>query len=67
MEEPNQVEIQEVKTDIVVTESVGSLSKEDVQKVLALAMQHLRQEQEMNSQRERDTAITNRVFPPAVR
>jgi rRNA maturation endonuclease Nob1 len=67
VEEPNQVEIREVHTDIVVTENVGTLSKEDVQKVLALALQHLRNEQELNAQREKDTAITNRVYPPHVR
>jgi rRNA maturation endonuclease Nob1 len=67
VQEPNQVEIREVRTDIVVTENVGSLSKEDVQKVLALALQHLRNEQDLNAQREKDTAITNRVYPPHVR
>jgi hypothetical protein len=31
MKEPNQVEIQEVRTDMIITEPVGSLSAEDVQ------------------------------------
>jgi hypothetical protein len=67
MKEPNQVEIQEVRTDMIITEPVGSLSAEDVQKLVTLVLQQVRQEQDRNSQHEKDTAITNRVFPPHVR
>jgi hypothetical protein len=67
MNEPNQVEVQEVRTDVVITEPIGSLSKEDVQKLVSLILGHLKKEQDTASQRDQDTAISNRVYPPAVR
>lgn len=66
-DEPNQVEIGHVKTDVVITEGVGPLSRSDVQRLVALVLEHVRVEQDRNEQRERDTGITNRVFPPHVR
>jgi hypothetical protein len=66
-DEPNQVGIGEVKTDVVITEGVGPLSSTDVQKVVSLVLEHVRHEQDRNAQRQNDTGITNRVFPPAVR
>jgi hypothetical protein len=66
-DEPNQVGIGEVRTDVVVTEGVGPLSKADVQRLVSLVLEHVRHEQNKNEQREKDTGITNRVFPPAVR
>ena len=65
-DEPNQVEIHEVHTDIMVTEAVGPLNKEDVRRLVELVMQQVRYEHDMNKQRERDTAITNRVDPPHI-
>jgi hypothetical protein len=64
---PNQVEIGEVRTDIVITEGVGPLSKADVQRLVSLVLEHVRKEQDMSAQREKDTGINNRVSPPAVR
>jgi hypothetical protein len=66
-DEPNQVSIGEVKTDVVITEGVGPLSRADVQKVVSLVLEHIQHEQDRNAQREKDTGITNRLFPPAVR
>lgn len=66
-DEPNQVEIGEVRTDVVVTEGIGPLSKADVQRIVSLVLEHVRNEQDRNEQREKDTAITNRVYPPHVR
>ena len=66
MDEPNQVGIGEVKTDIVITEGVGPLSRADVQKLVSLVLDHLRHEQDKNEQREKDTGISNRTIPPAV-
>jgi hypothetical protein len=63
-DEPNRVEINEVRTDIVVTEGVGPLSRADVQRLVSLVMEQLRHEQDMNAQRSRDTAIENQVYPP---
>jgi hypothetical protein len=66
-DELNQVEIGEVRTDVVITEGVGPLSKADVQRLVTLVLEHVRHEQDRNAQREKDTGITNRVFPPHVR
>jgi hypothetical protein len=66
VDEPNQVGIGEVKTDIVITEGVGPLSRADVQKVVSLVLEHLRHQQDKDEQREKDTGISNRTIPPAV-
>ncbi len=51
MDEPNQVQIQEVSTDVVVSEGVGSLSAADVRKLVSLVLEQLQHQQEMKSQR----------------
>ncbi|PWT94156.1 MAG: hypothetical protein C5B55_03135, partial [Blastocatellia bacterium] len=51
------VRIGEVQTEMVVTESVGSLGSEDVKRILELAMQQFRQEQDRMSQKQKDTAV----------
>lgn len=61
--EPNQIEIGEVKTDLVITEGVGPLSRADVQRLVSIVLEHIRHEQHRNGQREKDTEITNSVFP----
>jgi rRNA maturation endonuclease Nob1 len=66
-DEPNRVEINEVRTDVVITEGVGPLSRADVQRLVSLVLEHVRREQEMSVQRANDTSIENRVFPPHVR
>ncbi len=57
-----QVEIGEVSTDIVVQESVGALSPEEVKRLVALVLEHVRRQKESAEQREHDTKITNRAF-----
>lgn len=64
---PNKVEIGEVQTDVVITEGVGPLSRTDVQRLVSLVLEQVRREQHMSTQRENDTAIDNRVYPPHVR
>jgi hypothetical protein len=51
------VKIGDVQTEVVVTESVGSLSAEDVKRIVDIAMQQFRQEQDRTSQRRRDTSL----------
>ncbi len=46
MDEPNQVEIGKVQTDVVVTEGVGPLSRADVQRIVSLVLEHVRNEQD---------------------
>jgi len=66
-DEPNQVEINEVRTDVVITEGIGPLSKADVQRLVSLVLEQVQHQQSMNEQKEKDTAIGNRVYPPHVR
>ena len=56
MDEPD-VRIGEVKTEVVVTEPVASLSAEDVKRIVEIAMQQFRQEQDRTSQHRRDTSV----------
>ncbi|HZI62406.1 MAG TPA: hypothetical protein VFD62_16945 [Pyrinomonadaceae bacterium] len=51
------VKIGDVQTEMVVTESVGSLSVEDVKRIVDMAMQQFRQEQDRMAQRQRDTSV----------
>ena len=55
--DPNDVRIGEVITEMVVTESVGSLGPDEVKRVVEIAMQQLRQEQDRKAQQQRDTAV----------
>lgn len=57
-----QVEIGEVTTDIVVQESVGTLSPEEVKRLVALVLEQVRRQKESAEQNEQDTKITNRAF-----
>jgi hypothetical protein len=59
------VRIGEVTGEIVVTESIGSLGPEDVKKLVALVLDHLRDEQARLAQRESDTTIHESVFRTA--
>jgi len=56
------IRIGEVVTEIVVNESVGSLSPEEVKRLVGLVLEQVRVEQDRRSQRERDTAIRDRAF-----
>jgi uncharacterized Zn finger protein len=51
------VRIGEVQTEVVVTESVGSLSAADVKRIVDIAMQQMRHEQDRLSQRQKDTSV----------
>jgi anaerobic ribonucleoside-triphosphate reductase len=51
------VKIGDVQTEVVVTEAVGSLTVEDVKRIVDMAMQQYRHEQDRISQRQRDTSV----------
>ena len=51
------VKIGDVQTEVVVTEAVGSLTVEDVKRIVDMAMQQYRHEQDRMSQRQRDTSV----------
>ncbi len=49
------VRIGEVQTEVVVTEAVASLSPAEVKRIVEIAMQQFRLEQDRMSQQKRDT------------
>jgi hypothetical protein len=60
------VRINEVATEIVVSEAVGSLSAEDVKRLVALVLAQVRQEQDRAAQRAKDTIIRDRAYVPRI-
>jgi hypothetical protein len=54
--------ISEIATELIVTEPVGSLSPEDVKKVVRMVLDHLGEEKHRMAQRERDTAVSDRAY-----
>jgi len=54
--------INEVNTELVITESVGALGPEEVKKIVTLVLQHVREEKNRLAQHERDTAISDRAY-----
>jgi hypothetical protein len=53
----NDVRIGEVHTDMVVTEGVASLSPEDVKRLVEIAVQQVKQEQDRKAQQQKDTSV----------
>ena len=64
--ETPDVRINEVATEIQVTEGVGPLSAEQVKKLVALVMAQVKHEQDQNSQRQKDTTIRDQAYVPRV-
>jgi sensor domain CHASE-containing protein len=60
------VRINEVVTDIAVTEGVGPLSAQEVKKIVALVMEQVRTEQDRHAQRAKDTTIRDRAYQPRI-
>jgi hypothetical protein len=54
--------INEVSTELVVTESVGALGPAEVKRIVAIVLEYLRNEKHNSAQRERDTAVTDRAY-----
>jgi hypothetical protein len=61
------VSIGEVMTEMVPAEGVGSLSPEDIKRLVALVVEQVRREQDQAEQRQRDTGLHDRVFRPGER
>lgn len=68
MPPPNSpdVRINEVVTDIAVTEGVGPLSAADVKRIVAIVMAQVREEQDRHAQRGKDTTIRDRAYQPRI-
>lgn len=60
------VRINEVITDIAVTEGVGPLSAEDVKRIVAIVLAQIRTEQDRHAQRAKDTTIRDRAYQPRI-
>jgi hypothetical protein len=58
------VRIDEIVTDLVVTEPVGPLSKEDTRNLIQTILQHIRAEQQSARQRQKDTGGRDRADQP---
>jgi hypothetical protein len=56
------VQIGEVTTDLTITESVGSLSPEEVRHLVRLVLEQVRSERARDERRERDTSVADRAF-----
>jgi hypothetical protein len=60
------VRINEVLTEIVVTEGVGPLNAEEVKRIVAIVLSQVRTEQDRIAQRAKDTAIRDRAYQPRI-
>jgi hypothetical protein len=60
------IKINEVVTDMTVTEGVGALSPEEVKTLVGLVLAQVRAEQDRMAQRQRDTGIRDRAYTPRV-
>lgn len=58
------VRVGEVVTEMVVTEGVGSLSPEEVKRLVALVLEQVRHEQDRMAQRQRDVVVNDRAYRP---
>lgn len=58
------VKIGEVVTEMVVTEGVGSLSPQEVKKLVSLVLEQVRVERDRAEQKSRDVTIQDRAFRP---
>jgi hypothetical protein len=62
----SDVRIGEVVSEFVITEGIGPLSPQEVKALVAVVLEQLRQQQDLRADRERDTAIHDRVFRSTV-
>ena len=56
------VRIGEVVTDLMLTEGVGALAPEEVNRLVALVTEHIRRSQDSAAQRSRDVTIGNSAY-----
>jgi hypothetical protein len=60
------VQINEVVTDISVTEGVGPLSAEDLKRIVGIVLAYVRTEQDRQAQQSKDTTIRDRAYQPRI-
>jgi len=64
--ETPDVRINEVVTELAVTDGVGSLSAEEVRRLGSIVMEQVRLEQDRAAQRAKDTVIRDRAYRPRI-
>lgn len=64
MDATPDVRINEVVTEIEVTEGVGSLNAAEVRRLVALVLEQVHLEQARSAQRQQDTTIRDRAYSP---
>jgi len=64
--DPPDVRINNLVTEVTVTDGVGPLSAEDVRRIVAIVMDHVRAEQDRIAQRAKDTTIRDRAYQPRI-
>ncbi|HEX6049250.1 MAG TPA: hypothetical protein VFZ21_08275 [Gemmatimonadaceae bacterium] len=60
----SDVRVGEVLTDIVVTEGIGPLGPQEVKALVALVLEHVREDQRRDEERRSDTRLRGRAFQP---
>jgi hypothetical protein len=60
------VQIDEVHTDLVITDSMGPLSPEDLKKLLKYVMEHIRSMNEHAERKRDDDGVQDRNYYPDV-
>jgi len=58
------VQINEVHTDLEITEGSGALGPAEMKKILATVMEHLRAHNEHEERRKNDDAVTDHAYSP---
>jgi hypothetical protein len=56
------VQINEVQTNVEITESVGTLAPNEVKKLVALVIEHLKNQRDHEDQRRRDDTVTDHAY-----
>ena len=59
------VHINEVRTDLEITENPGALGPAEMKRVVAMVMEHLRAQQQHEERRSDDDAVTDHAYAPA--
>ena len=58
------VQINEVHTDLEITEGFGSLGPAEMKKILAMVMEHLKGHKDHEERRRNDDAVTDHAYFP---
>ena len=56
------VQINEVQTNLEITESVGALAPSEVKKLVALVIEHLKNQRDHEDRRRRDDTVTDHAY-----